>query len=97
MMQKDVYAHFKKELDAIKKDNSYRFLKTIQTKDDKYVIYNNKKYINLSSNDYLGLAKDKKTAESFYSELKDDNLIDAFGLGGASSRLLTGFRVHKKA
>ena len=55
----DLYSVFENELNELKQDNQYRFLKTIHSRDNKFVIYNNKKYINLSSNDYLGLATDK--------------------------------------
>lgn len=89
-MADDLYSFYINELAEIKRNNQYRFLKTIQTKNDKYVFYNNKKYINLSSNDYLGLATDKEDLNNFYSELNKDNIIDSFGLGSTSSRLLTG-------
>ncbi|MDJ0624131.1 MAG: 8-amino-7-oxononanoate synthase [Desulfocapsaceae bacterium] len=46
--------------------------------------------LNLTSNDYLGLAANKKIHKEFYQSLDDGNLIDNYGLGSASSRLLTG-------
>ncbi len=84
------YSFFGNTLDELKRDSQYRFLKTISTRDDKYVVYNNKKYINLSSNDYLGLATDRKYVNKFYSGFKKQNLIDSFGPGSTSSRLLSG-------
>jgi 8-amino-7-oxononanoate synthase len=86
----DLYSVFKNELDELKHNNQYRFLKTVSDRNDKYVFYNNKKYINLSSNDYLGLATDKKYISKFYSHLNKKNLIDSFGPGSTSSRLLSG-------
>lgn len=49
----------------------------------KYVTVNNKRYLNLSSNDYLGLAENKDITNDF---LKSSN----YSLSSASSRLLTG-------
>jgi 8-amino-7-oxononanoate synthase len=46
--------------------------------------------LNLTSNDYLGLAGDKRIHQKFYSGMNEGNILDNFGLGAASSRLLTG-------
>ncbi|SHO45543.1 aminotransferase class I/II-fold pyridoxal phosphate-dependent enzyme [Desulfopila aestuarii] len=46
--------------------------------------------LNLSSNDYLGLAGNKDFHARFYNGLKGADLLDRYGLGSASSRLLSG-------
>ena len=46
--------------------------------------------LNLSSNDYLGLAGNKGFHARFYSGLQSENILDWYGLGSASSRLLSG-------
>jgi 8-amino-7-oxononanoate synthase len=89
-MSDNTYSSYQTELEDLKKNNHYRFLKTIHSKNGKYVLYNNKKYLNLSSNDYLGLGADKEAHRNFYKGLNENNIIDSFGLGSASSRLLTG-------
>ena len=89
-MNETIYQLFKNELEKIKSENSYRFLKTIQARDGKYVTHQNKKFLNLSSNDYLGFASDKKLHNEFYRRLNDSNCVDWYGLGSSSSRLLTG-------
>ena len=49
--------------------------------------------LNLSSNDYLGLAADSDLLQAFYHDLEQvENPVERFGTGAASSRLLTGNR-----
>ena len=47
-------------------------------------------YINLSSNDYLGLAANRELISDFFNRINPENLIDQFGPGAAASRLMTG-------
>ncbi|MFH0976413.1 MAG: 8-amino-7-oxononanoate synthase [Spirochaetota bacterium] len=90
MAENNLYSRFEDELKELKTDNQYRHLKTIHSRIDKFVKYNNKKCINLSSNDYLGLATDEKYISDFYAQLNSKNMIDSFGPGSTSSRLLSG-------
>ncbi len=46
--------------------------------------------LNLSSNDYLGLAGDSSLLRRFYAGMDGENLLEGYGLGAASSRLLAG-------
>lgn len=51
--------------------------------------------LNLSSNDYLGIAGDEALHHEFYSDIQSgDGFLDRFALGSASSRLLTGDSVE---
>lgn len=52
-------------------------------KQDKHIIIDGKKYLNLSSNDYLGLAENKDLVNEFLKQ-------GPYSFGSASSRLLTG-------
>lgn len=52
--------------------------------------YAGKEYINLSSNDYLGLAFDSSLLTEFYKSLSEESVVHSYGLGASSSRLLTG-------
>ncbi len=84
------YNCFINELESIDKNNSLRSLKIIEKRDKKYIICNGKEFLNLSSNDYLGLASDRELLNEFYSKLNYNNIINSYGLGSTSSRLLTG-------
>lgn len=64
-----------KELSKLKKDENYRSLKSID-----------KKYINFSSNDYLGLNEDRELRIEFFEKYKDVDLM----FSSSSSRLLSG-------
>lgn len=76
------YQKYKDELDELK-ENSLKRKLTSFNKEGKYIVDENKKYLNLSSNDYLGIAENKEILKKFLK-------IADFSLGSASSRLLTG-------
>ncbi len=67
-----------------------RELKPLRERDGVYVSYKGKRMLNLTSNDYLGLAGNVEIQKQFYTGKNEENLVDEFGLGAASSRLLTG-------
>lgn len=54
------------------------------------VRYDGREYLNLASNDYLGLATNSSLIAAFYDGLTPDNLLDRFGPGSTASRLMTG-------
>ncbi|MDP0488213.1 MAG: aminotransferase class I/II-fold pyridoxal phosphate-dependent enzyme [Fusobacterium sp. JB021] len=62
------------QLNRKKEENNFRTLKKFNEKD-----------LNLSSNDYLGLAHDEKLKEKFYKEFKNEVYLSS-----SSSRLITG-------
>ena len=77
-----MFERYKKELQELKQNFCERKLISLK-KDGKYIFEGNKKYLNLSSNDYLGIAEDRKILKKFLK-------IADFSMGAASSRLLTG-------
>jgi 8-amino-7-oxononanoate synthase len=89
-MHHDIYRLYEEELDKIKMNDAFRHLNRIQTREGKFATYLGKKYINLSSNDYLGFASDAALQKEFYRNLGEESLVDYFGPGSASSRLITG-------
>ena len=72
-------------LNNLKLNSHFREIKNFSDKDEKYIYIDNKKLINLSSNNYLGFADNKKITEEFLSYAGAD-----YSFGSASARLLTG-------
>lgn len=77
-----MFERYKEELLELKQNFCDRKLISLK-KAGKYIFEENKKYLNLSSNDYLGIAEDRKILKNFFK-------IADFSMGSASSRLLTG-------
>ena len=67
-----------------------RTLKPLIGRNGCRIVSKGREMLNLTSNDYLGLAGDHRIHQKFYSGMNEDNILDNFGLGAASSRLLTG-------
>ncbi len=79
---------FNQILQDLKQQNLTRTLKAIETDIDGYCCYKGKRMLNLSSNDYLGLATDSDLQKEFMNQMANNPQWLSFGSG--SSRLLTG-------
>lgn len=77
-----MFENYSKEIDTLRNNCCERKLISLK-KSGKYIFEENKKYLNLSSNDYLGIAENRKILKNFLK-------IADFSMGSASSRLLTG-------
>lgn len=77
------------ELQQLKSISQYRQLRTIDCI-GKFAMYNNQKYLNLSGNDYLGVASDIELRNQFFNEFNGSFSTGRAALSAASSRLLTG-------
>ena len=71
----------KSELDVLREKDQFRVLRELKSGDG---------LLNLSSNDYLGLAAMPELREEFYKKLQDSPNDDTYALSSSSSRLLTG-------
>lgn len=76
---------YKEILESLKNDSHHRAIKNITMKDGKYIEFNGKRLINLSSNNYLGLADNKDVTAEFWKSGGNE-----YSFGSASARLLTG-------
>ncbi|WP_294615674.1 8-amino-7-oxononanoate synthase [uncultured Bacteroides sp.] len=88
----NVIEQMQQELQALKERSNLRTLPAL-THEGRDVIANGRRMLNLSSNDYLGLAADRKLREEFLQELTADNFLPT----SSSSRLLTGnFTIYEE-
>ena len=77
--------HIDQELLTLKEKKNYRFLPPL-IHDGRNVILNGQRMLNLSSNDYLGLANDLSLREEFLKTVTPETFLPTT----SSSRLLTG-------
>ena len=75
------------ELEKIKENSSFRTIKNIEKKEEKYIIVEGKKMLNLSSNDYLNISTNNNLKLEFIEKYKNN---PEFLFSSASARLLTG-------
>lgn len=78
-------AHFSAQLDQLKQQGNFRQF-TSNCQQDRYIQINDRKMLNLASNDYLGLNSDLHLREQFFDETPNDQRW----MSSTSSRLLTG-------
>lgn len=84
------YPELEQTLAALHQTDNFRSLRLIDERQQARASLNGIPMLNLSSNDYLGLATDHSLHQTFFQSLSKDNLINDFGLSSSSSRLLTG-------
>lgn len=80
-----MYEDYENILDELKHHSHFRDLKNFEKKDEKYIYFRGKKLLNLSSNNYLNFADNKKITQEFL-----DFAGNKYSFGSASARLLTG-------
>ena len=80
-----MFEYYIENLEILKENSHFRNIKNFSGKNEKYIYFNNKKLINLSSNNYLGFADNKQITEEFL-----EFAGDKYSFGSASARLLTG-------
>lgn len=85
---------FAEELNKLKENDCFREIQNISHREDSFIFVNNKKMLNLSSNDYLGLSTRKDLEKEFLKKYENDK---EFLFSAASARLLTGTSsIYKK-
>lgn len=88
----NVVEEMQQELQGLKENSNLRVLPILKH-EGRDVVVDGKQMLNLSSNDYLGLAADRELREEFLQGLTADNFLPT----SSSSRLLTGnFTVYEE-
>jgi 8-amino-7-oxononanoate synthase len=77
-------------LEKLRDNGRLREMRPLAARKGCQVEYQDRNYLNLTSNDYLGFAGDEALHNRFYQERPSAGFLDTYGLGAASSRLLTG-------
>ena len=72
-------------LTSLEENLEFRSVKNFSKKDEKYVYFGEKRLLNLSSNNYLGFADNRRITEEFMKQTGGK-----YSFGSASARLLTG-------
>ena len=78
------------QLRALEHAGMLRKLRPLSGRSGAWIKDGQQSLLNLSSNDYLGLASDADLLAEFYQDMGAENRVDDYGIGVASSRLLTG-------
>lgn len=84
-MENPVYARMASELARLKASGNLRALPVAESR-PRHVVFEGRELLNLSSNDYLGLAADLSLREAFFATLSPATFLPT----ASSSRLLTG-------
>ncbi|MEK6201648.1 MAG: aminotransferase class I/II-fold pyridoxal phosphate-dependent enzyme, partial [Desulfobulbaceae bacterium] len=82
---------YEEELSRLEQCGRLRQLRPLAGRKGCRVQYQGREMLNLTSNDYLGIAGDSHLLSRFYEGMAfSESLLDEYGLGAASSRLLAG-------
>ncbi len=81
---------YREEMNKLQESGRLRQLRPLSGRRGCRVQYQGRECLNLSSNDYLGIGGDSHLLLQFYGGMETENLLDRYGLGASSSRLLTG-------
>ena len=78
--------HLQTKLEALKKEGQFRQLRSI-TNEGRFLHYDGWRYLNVTSNDYLGISSNTILQDLFFEQMECER---SHLLGSTSSRLLTG-------
>ncbi len=84
------YEYIDKQLASLDGRDQMRKLTNIDFTADGAAKLGGREMMNLSSNDYLGLATDQQLKKEFFDRIASDPCSSSYSLAAASSRLLTG-------
>ncbi|WP_051309374.1 aminotransferase class I/II-fold pyridoxal phosphate-dependent enzyme [Desulfogranum japonicum] len=77
-------------LHAIKEQGQFRQVIPLSHTDKGCITIDDKQFLNLAGNDYLGLATNRNLHHEFFTGLNEDTILSSYGMGSTASRLMTG-------
>lgn len=83
-------ADYQEELARLAQSGRLRRLRPLAGRRGCRIESQGRELLNLTSNDYLGIAGDSALLRRFYEGMEPETLLDGYGLGAGSSRLLAG-------
>jgi 8-amino-7-oxononanoate synthase len=89
-MNESLLEGYRRQLSGWADENRLRKLNTAGPRDGARIVRGDRPVLNLSSNDYLGLAVDDQRLAAFYAAQTDANRSTLYGSGSSASRLMTG-------
>ena len=89
-MNESLLEGYRRQLSGWADEHRLRKLNTAGPRDGARIVRGDRPVLNLSSNDYLGLAVDDQRLAAFYAAQTDANRSTLYGSGSSASRLMTG-------
>ena len=89
-MNESLLEGYRRQLSGWADEHRLRKLNTAGPRDGARIVRGDRLVLNLSSNDYLGLAVDDQRLAVFYAAQTDANRSTLYGSGSSASRLMTG-------
>ncbi len=86
----DINLHLQQKLHKLENEGLHRRVVPLQHLEQDRLSMSGRTYINLSGNDYLGLATNRELIDKFYRQIDPETLVEKYGPGAAASRLMTG-------
>src|SRR6266446_9668480 len=83
-MRRDPLAYLSTEIDALREQGLYRHLRVLQSEQRAHATFDSRQVVNLSSNNYLGLATHPKLRERALEAIR------TLGVGSGSVRSIAG-------
>lgn len=83
-MRRDPLAFLSTELDSLKQQGLYRKLRVLEGKPEAHTTFDHKSVVNLSSNNYLGLATHPKLVKAAL------DAVEKYGVGSGAVRTISG-------
>ena len=89
-MKSGLDTYLRQRLDTLRAEGNHRILVPLRPGPGPFLIHRGRRCLNLSGNDYLGLAADPDLVAGFFQGLDRQDILACHGPGSTGSRLMTG-------